>query len=944
MSGEAPRPLDSERWARVEALFHEAVDLPEAERASFLDASCGNDTDLRRAVQRFLEADSAGDGVVDGSLEDLAGPFLIEPESGGRRGHLEPGTEVGPYRIAGVLGEGGMGTVYRAERADGAFERTVAIKLVRTGRLEGLAELRFERERQILARLSHPGIATLLDGGVTDGGEPYLVMELVEGEPITDFAQRKHLDIRARLQLIIRVAEAVQHAHANFFVHRDLKPSNILVRESGEVKLLDFGIAHLMQEAPEDGATQTGVFLLTPDYAAPEQVRGEVPTTAVDVYGIGAVLYELLALRRPFGRLTSRWSDLERILDEPPPPLSSAEGLDGVTRRALDGDLETIVQTALHKEPARRYATARDLAEDLQRHLDGRPVRARADSRLYRLSKFVRRNTAASVAGAAFLVAVVLGAAGTLSQAREARLEAERGEAVGGFLFSLFEGADPDLNPGDAVTAVELLEAGAARVDSLDAGVGARVDLLTTLGVLFGKLGRYERSEALLRNAVDEASSGIDEADPAVSEALDALGVRLGLTGDLEESERLLREALRLRESYDDDAARVAATRGNLGLTLRRRGQHEEAARLYESAIEALAAEAGADSLAYASELMGLAQVYQFEGQFGEAEALFRVVRRLKEESGSRDPFLGRAIHNLGVVVATQERYEEAEQIHTEALGVWMALFPDGHPEIARSYEALGRVAERSGRWEDADSLYREAVDRWTEQYGAESSQIATIRANQANLRYFQGDFVAAAEAYRDGVRIWRANDERHLLAAGLRNLGVIQREAGDLTSADTLLFEALSIRRELNGDLHETVAETQSAIAGLRNQQGRYAEGEEFARLAVDRFQSLYDENHRLTVNASMQLGHALAEQGRYTEASTVLEHVLERFLETRNEADAAVGRARLWLGVALAAEGETERARRLIEDAVPVLENGLGADAPETRRAKGELRRHTR
>ncbi len=940
MSPHLPPPLDSERWSRIEALFHEASELPEAERTAFLVRACGDDDELRRSVERFLAADAAERAVIDGSLEELATPLL----TGGSSAHgqpLEPGTKVGRYRVIDVLGSGGMGTVYRAERADGAYEREVAIKLVRTGRLDADAERRFQRERQILARLSHPGIATLLDGDVTDEGQALLVMELVEGEAITEYARRRDLDLRGRVRLVIQIADAVDYAHRNLVVHRDLKPSNILVRESGEVKLLDFGIARLMEEDTEDSLTRTGLFLLTPEYAAPEQIRGEAITTATDVYGIGAIAYELLALERPFGRVTPKWSDLERVLRESPAPLSRAEGLDRATRRALDGDLDTIVQKALRKDPQRRYASARDLGDDLQRYLDGLPVTARRDSVGYRFGKFVGRNRAASATAAALIVAVALGAFGTLWQAREARLQAERGEAVGDFLFSLFEGADPDLNPGESVTALELLEAGLARVDSLDAGPEMRVDLLTTLGVLFGKIGHYDRSDALLTRAVADAKSTLPPSDPALGDALDALGIQLSLLGDLEQAERVLHEALEARQSNGASPIEVASTQGNLALTLRRRGRYEEAAALYGAAIATLEREMDGDSVGFASELMGLGQVYQFQDRPEDAEALFRTVLRLKEDAGAEEPFVAHAIHNLGVVLADQSRYGESEQVHFEALATWRGLFPGGHPEIARSYEAIARVVAMQSRWSEADSLYREAVDRWSEQYGDEHTQIAAIRANQANLRYFAGDFDAAAEAYRDGIRIWRSNDERRLLGIGLRNLGIIERERRDYESADTLLAAALQLRRELNGDVHTSVAEVHSAIAGLRNQQGRHQEAEGHARTAVEQYDALLEPRHRLIYNASLELGVAIAGQGRFADARPVLEPVFVEFSETRNEADAHLGRAGLWLGICLAGLGEADRARELIEGALPSLSAGLAPDAPDRLRAERELAR---
>ncbi|MGE0555003.1 MAG: tetratricopeptide repeat protein [Gemmatimonadales bacterium] len=935
MSRSTPPPLDPARWARCESLFHQAAELPEAERRALLERECGDDPELRSAVERLLAVDAAADAVIDTPMEALAGRLLaVEAVPA-----LPGGTIVGRYRIVGVLGSGGMGTVYRAERADGAYDRQVAIKMVRAERLLADSRARFERERQILGRLRHPGIATLVDGGVTEAGEAYLAMELIDGVSVTAFAQREGLGLRGRVALAIEVADAVEYAHRNLVVHRDLKPSNILVDDQGHPKLLDFGIARLLDDEVE-GVTRTGIVPLTPDYAAPEQIRGEPVTTATDVYALGAVLYQLLTGERPLGPVGSRWNDLQRVLEEPPPPLSAAKGLDRSARRALAGDLETIVQKALHKDPARRYPSAGGLAEDLRRYLAGRPIHARPDSIGYRLTKFGERHRAATLVGAALVVAIAIGVGSTLWQARLARIEAERGRAVGDFLFSLFEGADPDLHPGEPVTALELLEAGLARVDSLAAGPQARVDLLTTLGLLFGKLGHYDRSEALLRQAVTEARAGLPARDPAVGKALDALGIQLSRSGDLSEAEAVLTEALEVRRTGRASAVETASTEGNLAQTIRRRGRYAEAESLYRTAIDRLAATSGADSATFVSELMGLGQVYQVMDRREEAEALFETVRRLERARPTERPLLAFATHNLGVVLADQDRHDDAMAAHREALALWERLFPGGHPEIARSLEAIARVLERQGRWTAADSVYREAIATWSGLYGDAASQVATIRANQANLRYFAGDFAAAAAAYRDGIRIWRANDERLLLGAGLRNLGIIERDRGELRAADTLLSAALELRRELHGDLHTSVAETHTAIAGLRNRQSRHDDAERHARNAAEQYRQLLDPGHRLAHYANLELGIAVASQGRFAEARSLLQPVFDDFRQTRNEKDLGLGRAGLWLGIALAGAGDRARARELIQGALPALA-ALSPDAPDRRRAERELAR---
>lgn len=938
-SGSVPPPLDSERWAHIEDLFHRASELSGTEQSEFLDRECADDPPLRRSVERFLAADSGAGAVLDASLGELAVPLLLpddEPED-----HLPAGTAVGRYRLLDVLGSGGMGTVYRAERADGSYERQVALKMVKSGRLEGEAERRFQRERQILARLAHPGIATLLDGGLTEDGRPYLVMELVNGESITNYAATHSLGVEQRIRLALQVIDAVDYAHRNLVVHRDLKPSNILVAEGGTVKLLDFGIARLTGDEEEHGATRTGLLPMTPEYAAPEQIRGEAATTATDVYSIGAILYELLALRKPFGRVSGTWRDLERVLNQPPPSLSDATDLDRATRKQVDGDLDTIVRKALHKDQQRRYATARALGDDLTRYLDGHPVSARPDSVSYRLSRFVGRNRAASIATAALFAAVTVGGLGTFWQAREARLQAERGQAVGDFLFSLFDGVDPDVNPGGPATALELVEAGVARVDSLDAGPEAKVDLLTTLGALLGKLGQQDRSVELLQQAVAEARASLRPGDPAIGDALDALGVRLSTAGDLEESERLLTEALEVRQANGATTVDIASTMGSLGATLRDRGRYDEAEEMYDAAIGQLTSIATGDSLLFASELMGLGQVYQFQDRLDEAEHVFRTVRRLQEETGREEPILAFVIHNLAVLLGVQNRLDESEAGHREALATWERLFPMGHPEIARSLESIGRVVALQGRWSEADSLYSEALDRWSDRYGESHTHLATIRANQANIRYRMGEFEAAAAAYREGVRIWRANDERPLLGVGLRNLAVIEREIGAYASSDTLLAEALKLRRDLDGDVSASVAETHSAIAGLRREQGRYADAEESARTGLSTYEELGQPNHPNAQNTRLELGVALAAQRKFQEAQPLLEAVQEGFSGSLNPADIRLGRVGLWLGICLVESGDRTGGRELIEAALPVLETALRDGAPERVRAQSELAR---
>jgi non-specific serine/threonine protein kinase/serine/threonine-protein kinase len=414
--------MSNARFLRCEELFHEAAALAETERAAFLQRSCAEDPALRADVERLLAAhERAGDFISTPAIA-AAGEWADGEKSW-------VGRLVGPYRVVRELGRGGMGAVYLAERADGQYEHRVALKVIKRGMDTEQVLARFRAERQILASLDHPNIARLLDGGSTDQGVPYFVMEYIEGEPIDAWADRRELSVDERLQLFLPVCGAVAYAHQHLVVHRDIKPLNILVTPEGVPKLLDFGIAKVLHEdADEATSTVTGMRLLTPEYASPEQVEGRHATTVSDVYALGVVLYELLTGRSPY-RLRSRTPlDVVEAVRTTDPERPSAAGGTEKLRRRLRGDLDTILLTALRKEPARRYQSVEQFAGDVRRHLGGLPVTARPDTFGYRAGKFVRRNRVPVAAGVLLALALLAGTAATAYQAREARAAQDRAE------------------------------------------------------------------------------------------------------------------------------------------------------------------------------------------------------------------------------------------------------------------------------------------------------------------------------------------------------------------------------------------------------------------------------------------------------------------------------------------------------------------------------------
>jgi serine/threonine-protein kinase len=507
--------LDATQWRRLSALLDTALDLPEAALDRWLAQLVGDDAALRPLLLDMLAARA---GAKTGDFLDAPPPFDLGAPASPTA--LSAGATIGPYRLVRPLGQGGMGEVWLAERADGLLRRPVALKLPLLALSRNTLAARFEREREILAPLSHAHIARLYDAGFAADGQPYLALEFVDGVPITHYADTRKLGITARLALFGQVLEAVAHAHANLVLHRDLKPSNILVTPNGEAKLLDFGIAKLMENGQAGGTELTRMTgqALTLDYASPEQIAGAPLTTAADVYGLGVVLYELLTGVRPYRLKRGTRGELEEAIAAADPLLPSRAPLDaaaaaarGTTRaglrRQLGGDLDTITLKALRKRASERYSSAAALAEDLQRHRAGHPVLARPDHLGYRFARFVQRHKLPMAAAAAVLTAVVAGSAAALWQADVARDEAYRATAVQDFLISIFRANtrdQPDPAKAREASARELLATGAARLrQDRTLPFAARDKLLAVVALLYNEMGLHDDAAVMARERVD---------------------------------------------------------------------------------------------------------------------------------------------------------------------------------------------------------------------------------------------------------------------------------------------------------------------------------------------------------------------------------------------------------------------------------------------------------
>jgi len=908
-------------WLRLQSVVDAALDLPTGERKAFVVRECGEDEALRDEVLRLLRACERAEGFLDRPAAELAADMVVEGEGetaeAGVGSRIPP--RVGPYRIVAEAGRGGMGTVYLAERDDGQFTMQVALKLVPAAAATEGAIRRFLEERQILARLQHPNIARVLDGGVSDDGRPYLVMEYVEGDPIDRFCDRRRLSIEARLALFIDVCRAVQFAHQNLVVHRDLKPGNILVSERHGPKLLDFGIAKLLDSeagSGQTGLTRTGMRPMTPDYASPEQVRGDRVTTATDIYALGLLLYRLLVGRAPYAADPRSAFELERaILEEEPTAPSvvlgraSDVGAAGLTpteiadargttpqrlARRLRGDLDAIVARALRKQPAERYATADQLAEDLQRFLEGRPVLARRGTRLYAASRLVRRHRVAVSAGALVVLSLIGGGVGIAWQARAAaierdrvRVEAATSARVSAFLEELFRVADPEQGRGATVSARELLDRGAARIErELAEEPRTRAALMTVMGRAYRNLGEYPQAVALLQSALEVPHlNGPDDLERAIEVHLELARVR-ALQEELAEAERHAREALRLSGGRHAETVASAAALAALGDVLHRRGQLAQAEELLRASLERRRRLLGERDREVAATLAALGHLLRSRGEPHAAEPLYREALAIQREAlGEDHPELATTMNDLAVLLIDANRYEAADSFLRQAIEVRRHTLGEDHPDVAIAVNNLAALLERRGNSEEAEERYREALRLKIATLGEEHPSVAVTMNNLALLLANGGRHAAADSLLRISLELRRRayGDEHPSVAAALHNIASQAQRQGDPATAERLYREAAEMRRRLLGPDHPDLANSLMGVALLAHERGAHAESEPLLREALRIWLRVYPSESPQVAQAESSLGACLLAQRRRDEAAPLLRRGYEALLRLR-------------------------------------------------------------
>jgi serine/threonine protein kinase len=889
----------------LEEIVRHAATLSPQEQLAYVTRSCRADDNLYRGAVSRLRALGTGELLAD-SLAEAPADLDDWREAEDRSGQL-----LGVYRLKRRLGVGGMGAVYLAERDDRQFTQQVAVKLVRQGLVTRDVRSRLKSERQILATLDHPNIARLLDGGTTEDGIPFLVMEYVEGLPIDVYCDQLKLELTARLKLFRIVCSAVHAAHQNLIVHRDLKPSNILVTADGVPKLLDFGIAKILdvrQPHHTVALTRADLRILTPDHASPEQIRGEPVTTASDTYVLGVLLYELLTGRRPFNVRGLRIQDLERVIcDQPPIPPGAALLPDSSIdqdaaacrrttvarlRRTLAGDLSNILLMAMRKEPERRYSSVEQLSADIERYLNGLPIIARPDTWGYRTAKFLRRHRIGAAAGAAVL-ALIIGFAVAMyvqaqriarerdtATAQRARADSERlrAEQVSSFLTNLFEVADPEKNRGNVVSAREILDAGAQRLNRELAGQPeTQAILLGTIGKVYGSLGLYADGIRML-----EAAATIQQ--------------------------RL----------YRGDSLELARTYVALGTLEINAGNRADADRYLQLALGMSQRLSGGESVDVAAALYQIGRLRRDEGRLDAAEALARRTLEMYRHLGQSDnPAAADVWNALGGLLASKTDWQGAETAFRQAIDIDRRARGPDHPDIAVNLGALATVLQSQRRTPEARAAFEESLTILRRVLGPEHPQTLGSMVSY-------GDFLRATDDLKGSEQVLRQVVEAETRARGPHHQRVAFAEEGlaltlyaegKLVEAETTFRTALAAYVATLPADHLYLANCRSALARLLVDTGRAREAEPMARQALTSWRKELPLEHRQVARAQSILGYALLALNRLPEAEQELRSAYPNLVKGYGVDGKDTARARAWIERLYALAGRPAAARQFID-----------------------------
>jgi len=888
--------MDAERWHKAKDIFVAALARDASTREAYLSAACGDDDSLRLEVASLLEAYDTSDGLS------------VPPWTSDQTIVTLTTKTIGPYHLIRKLGEGGMGQVWLAEQAT-PVRRQVALKLVRVGIYDDAVLRRFYAERQSLAMMDHPAIAKVFDAGATTDGQPYFVMEYVQGSPITEYCDDKRLTIRERLDLFLDACDGVQHAHQKAIIHRDLKPANLLVVEVDgrpTPRIIDFGLAKAIASETSQPSmlTRAGSFLGTPGYISPEQadLTSEDVDTRTDVYSLGVVLYELLTGVLPIDTKRNQPFDevLRRLREEDPPRPSSrvASGAESIASarstqpktltRQLRGDLDSIALKALERDRTRRYGSPAELADDIRRFMSNQPVLARPASGVYTLRKFARRNRIGVAAAAVIAAVLVASAVVQAVQLRRITRERDRANRVTDFMTNMFRVADASERRGNTVTAREILDKASTDIErGLAQDPLLQAQMMDVMGSVYSSVGLYSRAQPLLEHAVDIW---------ARAEGADSLP--------------------------------ALTSRHNLANTLGRRARYPEAEKLERATFESLRRVAGPAAPLTLQSMAGLAITLENEGRLKEAEQLNREALEVaRPVLGADHPDALRPLNSLGNVLGRQARFAEAEKIHTEALERCRRVYGTEHPQTVIAMAGLAGDLRGQGRFADAEKIDRETIEIRRRLFGAEHVQTLAGMIELARDISRQGRFAEAEQLNRQSLDISQRilGPEHTNTVALLINLALNIQQQGRYSESESINRKAIEINRRVLGPEHPYTLAPMSNLAIDLTKQGKLAEAETLARQTLDATRRASGPDHPSTIDSMNVLLACLHLAHKYNEAEPLARQVLDVSRRVFGAGDGKTADAEYELAEVLALERKDDDAIAALDDAI---KHGLGVD----------------
>jgi serine/threonine-protein kinase len=867
--------MSKENWDRIELIVDSALDLPASERKSYVKKACLGDEKLLANVTTMLQSIEESEGWLDDPktyksefYEEISDDLEDITEANSLSGQ-----QVGSYTVKQLIDRGGMGEVYLAERSDGEFEHQVAIKIIRTNNATEQNLKLFMKERDILAGLNHPRIARLFDGGVTQNGFPYVIMEYVDGIPINTYCKQNDCSITAKIELFCQVLEAVRYAHENLIIHCDLKPDNILVDEAGNIKILDFGISKLIeqQDGERTGNETPDPNYLTPRYAAPEQLTKQKITIRSDLYALGVIFYSLLCNNYPYNFDGFSEEEIKGTIVYQKPVRPSEKAENTQVKKKLNGDLDAMVLKAMHKDPKKRYRTAAEFLEDLNNYRQELPVSAVNNSVAYLSKKFIQRHqrgVAIFVAVLATVIALSSYYTWRITQERDqARLEAEKAERISDFLVGLFEASEPAETKGEPVPVQSILKEGTQKIDELDDQPHIKSRMLQTVATVYTNLGNYKEAEQLFKEALDLKSElyggkSLEAADvhnqlgvlyhkkhetqkakPHYITALDIrekelpendlklaqiysdYGALLRFTGNLDSAEVLYNKALSIRDDkLDSNSVDIATSLNNIAVLYKEQGNLKQAEKFYLRALEIRISNHGELHPRVANTFNNLAVLYRDMGNFEQSSDYFEKTIDVRTKLyGINHAKTAQAFNNYAGLLSDNDKLGRAEEYYRQALAIRKEVFGEQHVNTGTSHNNLANVLQNKGKLDSALVGYMNALDIYKNYFGERHQYVGIVLSNLGRTHTLSGNYLKAEEAFNNAESIISEKyDEKNTrLASVYYDKAKLEIERGNPEQASELLEESLSIRKKFLGSDHFLIKENTQILAKTLQQTG---------------------------------------------------------------------------------------------------------------------------